>query len=169
MKLYENRRYLIFINCGLFFEPHDFLYLLLLEINKTQLYMPNVHLNILIQLAKIDGVVVQEEIDLINEIGKAKGLTDEQISACYDEHYPIEDLKQLTDDEKFEYIYSIVQLMKIDGRLYDEEIKFCGKLAAKLGYNEEVLFELMLKIYSDPHICAEKLEIKKQIQPLLIK
>ncbi|MFY0654469.1 MAG: TerB family tellurite resistance protein [Cyclobacteriaceae bacterium] len=131
--------------------------------------MSNIHLNILIQLAKIDGVVVQEEIDLINDIGKAHGMTEEQISACFDEHHSVDDLEGLSDDEKFEYVYSIVQLMKIDGRLYDEEIKFCGKVAAKLGYNEEVLFELMLKIYSDPHISADKDEIKKRIQSHLLK
>lgn len=131
--------------------------------------MSNVQLNILVQLAKVDGVVVQEEIDLINDIGKAHGLTEEQIAACYDEHHPIENLEGLTDDEKFEYVYTIVQLMKIDGRLYDEEIKFCGKVAAKLGYNEDVLFELMLKIYSDSHLSADKEEIKKQVQAHLIK
>ena len=131
--------------------------------------MSNVHLNILIQLAKVDGVVVQEEIDLINEIGKAHGMTEEQISACFEEQHELSDLKGLSDDEKFEYVYSLVQLMKIDGRLYDEEIKFCGSVAAKLGYDEEVLFELMLKIYSDPHMSADKNEIKKKIQSYLTK
>ena len=131
--------------------------------------MSNTQLNILIQLAKVDGVVVQEEIDLINEIGKAHGMSEEEISASFDEHESVDDLNGLSDDEKFEYVYSIVQLMKIDGRLYDEEIKFCGKIAAKLGYKEDVLFELMLKIYSDPHLSAKKEEIKSQIQAYLIK
>ena len=131
--------------------------------------MPNVHLNILIQLAKIDGVVVQDEIDLINKIGKAKGMTEKQIEDCFDEYHSVEDLNNLSEVEKFEYIYSIVQLMKVDGRLYDEEIKFCGKVAAKLGYNEDVLFDLMLKIYSDPHLSADKETIKNKIQSYLKK
>jgi uncharacterized tellurite resistance protein B-like protein len=133
--------------------------------------MSTIHtqLNILVQLAKVDGVVVQEEIDLIHEIGKAHGLTEEEITACFDNNAPIGDLSGLSDDEKFEYVYSIVQLMKIDGRLYDEEIKFCGRVAGKLGYDEEVLFELMLKIYSDNHLSAEKNEIKKRVQEHLIR
>lgn len=129
--------------------------------------MSNVHLNILIQLAKIDGVVVQEEIDLINKIGRARGMTEEEISECFNEHFPLERLQVPNDDEKFEYVYSIVQLMKIDGRLYDEEIKFCGRVVAELGYHKDVLFELILKVYSDPHLNSDKSEIKKDVQAFL--
>lgn len=128
----------------------------------------NIHLNILIQLARVDGIVVQEEIDLINQVGKANGMSEEEIAACFDEHTPIDELRNLNDDEKFDFIYSIVQLMKIDGRLYNEEIKFCAKMASKLGYEEDVLCELILKIYSDPDITADKGDIKNQIQAYLI-
>ncbi|MBU2912539.1 hypothetical protein [Reichenbachiella agariperforans] len=130
--------------------------------------MSDIHLNILIQLAKIDGIVVQEEIDLINEVGKANGLTEEEIMAFYDQEMTLENLSELKDDEKYELIYSVVQLMKIDGKLYNEEIKYCAKMAARLGYDENVLFELMLKIYADPDLCADKESLKKEIQKFLI-
>ncbi|WP_420582940.1 TerB family tellurite resistance protein [Reichenbachiella sp.] len=130
--------------------------------------MSKSHLNILVQLAKVDGIVVQEEVDLINEVGKANGMTEEEIASCFEEELPIGDLSTLTDDKKYDLIYSIVQLMKIDGKLYNEEIKFCAKMSAKLGYEEDVLFELMLKIYADPDLCADKESLKKQIQEFLI-
>lgn len=126
------------------------------------------HLNILVQLAEVDGIVVQEEVDLIYEVGRANGLTDEEIASCFDEEEPIGDLSDLSDDEKYDLIYSIVQLMKIDGKLYNEEIKFCARMSAKLGYEEDVLFELMLKIYADPDLCADKATLKKHIQEYLI-
>lgn len=130
--------------------------------------MSKAHLNILVQLAKVDGIVVQEEVDLIHEVGKANGMTEEEINSCFDEEWPIEDLSSLSDDEKFDLIYSVVQLMKIDGKLYNEEIQFCAKMSAKLGYEEDVLFTLMLKIYADPDLCADKASLKKQIQEFLI-
>lgn len=130
--------------------------------------MSKAHLNILVQLAKVDGIVVQEEVDLINEVGKANGMTEDEIAACFDEDLPIGDLSDLVDDEKYDLIYSIVQLMKIDGKLYNEEIKFCARMSAKLGYEEDVLFELMLKIYADPDLCADKESLKQQIQRFLI-
>lgn len=127
------------------------------------------YLNILVQLARIDGVVVQEEIDLINKIGKAKGMSDEEITQSFDDPSQVGSLSHLSDDEKYEYIYSVVQLMKIDGRLYEDEIKFCAKMASKLGYHEDVLFELILKIYSDPDISADKESLKGRIQTFLEK
>ncbi len=131
--------------------------------------MSRTHLNLLVQLAKIDGVVVQEEIDLIKQIGKANGMSSDDVSACFEDPTLIENLDILSDDEKYEYIYSIVQLMKIDGRLYKEELGFTAKMASKLGYSENVLLELMLKIYSDPMISAEKETLKKTIQTYLKK
>lgn len=130
--------------------------------------MTNAHLHILIQLAQIDGIVVEEELELINEVGKASGMTEEEVAACFDQKPDLEDLSALTDDQKYEVIYSVVQLMKIDGKLYNEEIKFCAKMTAKLGYGEDVLFELMLNIYADPDLCADKESLKKHIQKFLI-
>ena len=57
--------------------------------------------------------------------------------------------------------------MKIDGRLYKEEIQFCARIASKIGYEEEVLIELMLKVYSDPDISADKDTLKTTIQKYL--
>lgn len=129
--------------------------------------MSRTHLNILVQLARIDGVVVQDEIDLIKQVGKANGMSSDEISQCFEDPEMVEDLDAFSDDEKYEFIYNIVQLMKIDGRLYKEEIGFCAKMASKLGYDEEVLLELMLKIYSDPEITTDKLTLKSAIQKYL--
>jgi len=57
--------------------------------------------------------------------------------------------------------------MKIDGKLYNEEIEYCARMASKLGYDQGVLFELMLKIYADPDLCEDKDTLKKQIQGFL--
>lgn len=126
------------------------------------------HLNVLVQLAKIDGVVVQEEIDYINEVGRVNGMSDADIKKCFESDIPIENIDNLPDDEKFDYIYSIVQLMKIDGKLYNEEIEYCAKMTSKLGYDVSALFELMLKIYADPDLCADKESLKKHIQDFLL-
>jgi uncharacterized tellurite resistance protein B-like protein len=125
------------------------------------------HINMLVQLARVDGVVVQEEIDLITKIATGFGMSSDEISACFEDPSQIGDLSNLPDDQKFEYIYNMVQLMKIDGRLYKEEIQYCAKMANNLGYDEEVLTELMLKIYSDPHISADKASVKSSVQKYL--
>lgn len=135
----------------------------------TNQYMSRSQLQILVQLAKIDGVVSQDEIDLIRQVGKANGLTEDDIAAAFDETREVGNLESLSDDEKYEYIYRVVQLMKIDGRLYKEEITYCAKMAAKLGYSEDVLYHLITKIYADPHISADKEALKKKVQKYLHK
>ena len=125
------------------------------------------HLNMLVQLAKIDGVVVAEEIDLIKKIGKANGLSSSEISESFDDPSNLSGLDALSLDQKYDYMYNIVQLMKIDGRIYKEEIKYCARIASRLGYEEEVLRELMLKIYSDPHITTDKETLKSTVQKYL--
>ena len=65
--------------------------------------MSRTHLNILVQLAKVDGVIVQDEIDLIKQIGAANGMNSVEISQCFDDPDLIENLDTLTDDEKYEF------------------------------------------------------------------
>jgi len=126
-------------------------------------------LNVLVQLARVDGVIVQDEIDLINKIGEANGMSSGEISESFDDPGFIGDLKDLSDDEKYDLLYDIIKLMKIDGRLYQEEIMFCAKVASKLGYDQDVLLKLMLKIYRDPHISTDRDSLKATIQEHLIK
>ena len=123
----------------------------------------------LVQLARVDGVVVQEEIDLIKQIGKANGMSNEEISEAFEDPSVIEGLETLNDDQRYDYLYNVVQLMKIDGRIYKEEIQYCARIASKLGYEEDVLREMMLKIYSDPHITTDKETLKAKIQTYLKK
>ena len=90
-----------------------------------------------------------------------------EISECFEDPSSTEISESMTDDLRFDYMYNIVQLMKIDGRLYKEEIQYCAKVARKLGYKEGVLKEMMLKISSDPPITSDKEALKAKIQTYL--
>jgi hypothetical protein len=65
-----------------------------------------------------------------------------------DEVHEMDVPDDLNNHEKFNYIFTLVQLMKIDEKIYNAEIKYCAKVAAKLGYNEYILFDLMLNVRS---------------------
>lgn len=105
-------------------------------------------LKLLVNLARIDGDMAEREKTYIINIGKANGFPESSVSTLFYQTHEIIIPDNLTDDQRFEYIFSLVQLMKIDERLYQEEIKFCCKIAARLGYEQDVLFELMLKVKS---------------------
>lgn len=103
-------------------------------------------MKLLINLARIDGEVGPREKQYIKNIGLANQLPSDQIDLLFEQRHELIVPDNLDKDQKFDYIFSMVQLMKIDERMYKEEILFCSKIASRLGYSEEVLFDLMLHV-----------------------
>lgn len=103
-------------------------------------------LKLLVNLALIDEEVVDRERKYITNIGIANGLSEHDVDYLFNQNHEIIVPDGLSDDQKFDYLFSLVQLMKIDERLYKNEIKYCSQVASKLGYKQEVIFELMLKV-----------------------
>lgn len=103
-------------------------------------------LKLLINLARIDGAVAEKERKYVANIGLANGIPIEDITPLFDQNHELIVPSDLNKDERFNYIFSLIQLMKIDERLYQEEIRYCSKVASKLGYDEAVMFELMLHV-----------------------
>ena len=121
-------------------------------------------LSALIALAKVDGDFAGEERDLIYMIGKANGVTEKEIVQLVETPEPLPSLSTMTDDDKFEYLYNIVQLMKIDSQVYLSEIKYCEELAAKLGYKKGVISALSAKVFSDPSITSDREALKRVVK-----
>lgn len=125
-------------------------------------------LNVLIQLAASDNEVAEKEARLIRMIGQSNGISKEEIDEMLKKPgRPIGDLSTLTDDQKFEHLYHIVQLMKIDGQVFKSEIVFCENVAERLGYKKGAIAELSSKIFSDPSITTDREYLKKRVQKYL--
>jgi hypothetical protein len=103
-------------------------------------------LKLLINLAQVDGVVVEKEIKFITNIGLANNIPVADIMPLFAQQHELIVPANLSEKERFEFIFSLVQLMKIDEKLYQEEIRFCSKVASKLGYDQSVMFDLMLHV-----------------------
>lgn len=105
-------------------------------------------LKLLINLARIDGQIADDEIKYLKNIGKAHNIDTNQIMLMLQSNHD-EKLKiNMNDEERLDLLINLVQLMKCDGKLYKEEIKYCSKIASRLGFKEEVMFELMLTVKS---------------------
>jgi uncharacterized tellurite resistance protein B-like protein len=103
-------------------------------------------LKLLINLAGIDGEVGEKERNYIFNIGRANGLAEVAVEPLFNANHETIIPSDLDNNQKFNYIVSLVQLMKIDERLYKEEIKYCSQVASKLGYSKEIIFDLMLHV-----------------------
>ncbi len=132
--------------------------------------MPELNqMKLLISLAQIDGKVADRERNYIINIGRANGIYPDQVVPLFVQRHNIIIPQNLNNDQKFDYIFSLVQLMKIDERMYREEILFCSTIASTLGYEKEVMFELMLYVKSVKMKEDEVSTLKEVIQKFLIK
>ena len=125
----------------------------------------NPHLNILVQLAMIDGETDEAELELIREIGASQNVSAEDIDEIIEKtekKTSIPSIAHLPDNDKAELMANLILVMKIDGRVHKEEMKFCFKVLKKLGYDEEVLFDLVSTTYVDPAEAINIGEIKQK-------
>jgi hypothetical protein len=125
------------------------------------------HLKLLISLAQIDGKVAERERNFIITIGKANDIAPDLIQPLFDQRHDLVVPPDLTDDQKFEYLFSLVQLMKIDERMYKEEMLFCAKIAENLGYSKDVMFELLLHVTGRVMEKDEMINLKEVTQRFL--
>lgn len=132
--------------------------------------MPELNqMKLLISLAQIDGKVADRERNFIINIGRANGIYPDQVVPLFTQRHDVIVPQDLNNDQKFDYIFSLVQLMKIDERMYREEILFCSTIASNLGYDKEVMFELMLHVKSATMKDDEVLALKTLTQKFLIR
>lgn len=124
-------------------------------------------LNVLINLAASDNQIDGAEAKLIQMIGQANGIPREEVDEMIKHPAPMGTLNTLSNDEKFEYLYHIVQLMKADGQVFKSEIVFCEQVAEQLGYKKGVVKELSSKIYSNPSITTDRTLLRKKADKYL--
>jgi uncharacterized tellurite resistance protein B-like protein len=124
-------------------------------------------LNVLINLAASDQNVAERESKLIHLIAKANGISKEEVDTLLSNPQPIGKIDTLTSDEKFEHLYHLVQLMKMDGQVFRSEIIFCESIADKLGFKKGVVGEMSKHVYSDPSITADRDMLKAKAMKFL--
>lgn len=127
------------------------------------------HLKSLIQLAVSDQSFDQKEKSLIYSIGKANKVPEAKIDELIQQNLQAKEETRITFsalsfDEKFEYLYNIIQLMKIDNEVFLSEVKYCEGLAEKLGFEKKVVKKMSSRIYSDPSITSDRDSLKKEIK-----
>ncbi|SHH93513.1 hypothetical protein SAMN04488109_6221 [Chryseolinea serpens] len=124
-------------------------------------------MKLLISLAQIDGTVADRERNYIINIGRANNVYPDEVKPLFDKRHDLIVPEDLSDDRKFDYLFSLVQLMKIDERMYKEEIMFCSKIASNLGYDQQVMFELLLNVKAAVMGADEMSRLKTLVQKYL--
>jgi len=109
-------------------------------------------ISVLVHLSKADKVIAEEEYRMIIQVADGLGMSSDQAARIINDPNPIPKMKDLPPEEKFQYLFNVVSLMKADGKIHQKEVSFCEKLALKLGYKPGVISKLSAYIYRDPSI-----------------
>lgn len=105
-------------------------------------------LNILIQLAESDKHFSAVERERIFDIAKNRNFPEEEVRNLIKNPEPIESFGALSQDQKFEYLFSCIDLMLIDQRVFESEVVFCKNIAIKLGFNKNIVEFLQQEIHN---------------------
>lgn len=120
----------------------------------------SIRLKYLVQLALVDNEFDDAEMKFIINLGRANNLNEDEINAIINtglkqREFDTDEFLGLSFDERFEYLVSVVELMKIDGKIYLSEINYCKEIAQKLGFKKEVISKAITKIHSDPGLSID--------------
>jgi hypothetical protein len=124
------------------------------------------HLKTLVQLGLADNKFSELEEKFVYNIGKAHQLDDAAIAEIIQETAGEKEKREvefegLPFDDRFDYLYNIITLMKIDQKVYLSEIKYCQEMAEKLGFKKKVVKSLSSKIFSDPSLTGDREALKR--------
>lgn len=130
------------------------------------------HLKALVQISIIDRDFGEPERTYVYTIGKANKIPETEIDNIVKEVLESKDnedvnFEGLMTEERFDYLYDIIQLMKIDGEVFLTEIKYCEGIADKLGYDRKVVKQMASRIYSDPAITGDREALMKAASKFL--
>ena len=96
-------------------------------------------LNILIQLAEADKHFAKIEREMIFKIARERKFPEEEVLELIRNPQPIDSLGALSPDQKFEYLFSCIDLVYIDQNVFESELIFCKNIAIKLGFKKGVI------------------------------
>lgn len=133
----------------------------------------SIRLKYLVQLALIDNTFDDQEMKFVVNVGRANNMTEDEINSIINEGLKKKEIDTQQDfiglsfDQRFEYLVSIIELMKVDGKIYLSEINYCRAIAEKLGFKKEVISRVTSKIHSDPSLSVDWNLLKDEIRSSL--
>jgi hypothetical protein len=100
-------------------------------------------INVLIQLAEADKHFAKIEREMIFKIARERNFPEESVNELIRNPEPIDSLGALSNEQKFEYLISSIELVFVDQNVFESEIIFCKNIAIKLGFRKNVVDFIM--------------------------
>ncbi len=110
--------------------------------------VPKVHYLHLIQVARADGKIDQQELAILHKEGRRFGLTDAEIDQLIEEEMDHHYHPPYSLNDKFEDLYYITEMILADDEVSEAEAKLLRRFAVEVGFDDraiEILKEVLIE------------------------
>ena len=117
--------------------------------NLTPYLMHSPYIDLLLQLACIDGEATDIELELIREIGSSENFSDEEFEealSTIDEAPVVGSLTDLNLQDRIRMVVNLILVIKADGRIEPEEMEFSLPIIQKFGIDKESFWEFLQEV-----------------------
>ncbi|MBN2893270.1 MAG: TerB family tellurite resistance protein [Bacteroidales bacterium] len=97
------------------------------------------HFANIVAVAASDGVISNEELELLKDRAIEYGLNEKDVNDLIDSAESLEFIIPMNLVEKEDQLSEAVLMSMIDGEIHQHEYKICLKIAEKLGFDEKYL------------------------------
>ncbi|WP_018342984.1 TerB family tellurite resistance protein [Cytophaga aurantiaca] len=118
------------------------------------------HIMNLVQLAKADGKISKSESGLLIKIGERNGVSAEEVFEMVDSSDDFFYKKPTNDEQRFDQLYDLVEMMRIDGEVSPKELTYTTEIAEKMGVRKAVAWILVQSLVDGMALDLSKEELK---------
>lgn len=118
------------------------------------------HIMNLVQLAKADGKISKSESGLLIKIGERNGVSAEEVFEMVDSSDDFFYKKPENDEQRFDQLYDLVEMMRIDGEVSPKEVAYTTDIAEKMGVRKAVAWILVQSLVDGMALELPKGELK---------
>lgn len=121
----------------------------------------------LLALAWVDKEFVQEERDLLYQLGRQQGLEKRELDKIIKNPKHLTFIIPMNPRERLEQIYDIVCMMLADKVIDEREIELCHKIAKRLKFKTKIIGELVKALITAVDEGKDREAVKEHLSDFL--
>ncbi len=94
------------------------------------------HFRNMVLIAKADGVITEDERNLLHKMGQSLSLSEEQVAEIIKNPNKLSIVPPVSREERFEQMIELVRMVQVDGKIDDKEMDVLSRVAVGIGYQD---------------------------------
>ncbi|MFC1508870.1 hypothetical protein ACFL60_04170 [Candidatus Omnitrophota bacterium] len=97
-------------------------------------------------LAAVDGTFDEAEKEFLGNVATKWGINEEELNSIVNSKETMDISIPEDEGKRIEEFATLLRMMMVDGKIYDEEFQFCSTIAEKFGFNPDIVNDIVADI-----------------------